>query len=49
MARPPLSRIDLIRYLLCRPLYAALALLVAEASLSAATTYLVIEVGRAHC
>ena len=45
MARP-LTRVELARYLLCVPLYAALTLLVVEALLSAATTYLVIEIGR---
>ncbi len=37
MARP-LTRVELARYLLCVPLYAALTLLVVEALLSAATT-----------
>jgi len=46
MTRRPLTRLQLARYLLCPALYTALLLLVMEASLSAATTYLVIKVGR---
>ena len=46
MTRPPLTRLQLAQYLICPSLSAALLLLVAEALLSAATTYLVIKVGR---
>jgi hypothetical protein len=46
MTRRPLTRLQLARYLLCPALYTALFLLVTEAFLSAATTYLVIKVGR---
>ena len=44
--RPPLLRIDVAKFILCRPLYYMLALLVLEAVLSATTTYLVIQTGR---
>src|SRR5262245_57623692 len=43
---PPLRRIDVARFILSRPLYFMLALLVIEAVLSATTTYLVIQAGR---
>jgi ABC-type multidrug transport system fused ATPase/permease subunit len=43
---PPLRQIDIAKFILCRPLYYMLALLVLEALLSAATTYLVIKIGR---
>jgi ABC-type multidrug transport system fused ATPase/permease subunit len=43
--RPPLRRIDVAKFILCRPLYWMLALLVLEAVLSATTTYLVIQTG----
>lgn len=46
MNRPPFSRIALIRYLLCPPFYIMLGLMVIEALLGAATTYLVIKAGR---
>jgi hypothetical protein len=52
MIPPPLTRLQLARYLICAPLYVALLLLVAEALLSATTTYLVIKVARDianHC
>ena len=45
MIRPPLTRLQLAQYLVCPSLYVALLLIVAEALLSAATTYLVIKVG----
>jgi ABC-type multidrug transport system fused ATPase/permease subunit len=45
-AAPPLRQIDIAKFILCRPLYYMLALLVLEAVLSAATTYLVIKIGR---
>jgi hypothetical protein len=40
MIPPPLTRLQLARYLICAPLYVALLLLVAEALLSATTTTL---------
>ena len=43
---PPFSRIQLARLLLCLPFYVMLGLMVLEALLGAATTYLVIEAGR---
>src|SRR5919198_141631 len=43
---PPLRQIDVAKFILCRPLYFMLALLVLEALLSATTTYLVIQAGR---
>lgn len=46
MTRPPLTRIALMRYFLCGPLYIMLVLLVIEALLAAATTYLVIQASR---
>ena len=46
MIPPPLTRLQLARYLICAPLYMALLLLVAETLLSATTTYLVIKVAR---
>jgi ABC-type protease/lipase transport system fused ATPase/permease subunit len=42
----PIRPIDVARFILSRPLYAMLALLVIEAVLSATTTYLVIQAGR---
>jgi hypothetical protein len=45
--RPPLRQIDVARFIQSRPLYYMLALLVLEALLSATTTYLVIQAGRA--
>ena len=46
MTRPPITRLQFVAYLLCWPLYVMLALLVFEALLSAATTWLVIKAGR---
>ena len=46
MTRTPFSRIQLVRFLLCLPFFVMLGLMVMEALLSAATTYLVIKVGR---
>src|SRR5262249_1733668 len=46
MNRPPFSRIALVRFLLCWPFYIMLILMVVEALLSAATTWLVIKAGR---
>jgi len=46
VTRPPLRRIDVAAFILSRPLYYMLALLVLEALLSATTTYLVIQAGR---
>lgn len=46
MTRPPLTRLQLARFLICPQLYVALLLLILEALLSAATTYFVIKVGR---
>src|SRR5919109_5484949 len=46
MNRPQFSRRALARYLLCPPFYVMLGLMVIEALLSAATTYLVIKAGR---
>jgi ABC-type multidrug transport system fused ATPase/permease subunit len=45
-AQPPMRRIDIARFILSPPLYFMLGLLVLEAVLSAATTYLVIKIGR---
>lgn len=46
MNRPEFPRIALIRFLLCWPFYIMLGMMVIEALLGAATTYLVIKVGR---
>ncbi len=46
MNRPPFPRIALARLLLCLPFFVMLGLMVIEAVLGAATTYLVIQVGR---
>ena len=46
MIQQPFSPLFLARFLLCRPFYIMLLLMLIEASLSAATTYLVIETGR---
>ncbi len=46
MEQPPITRLQLARFLICPPLYVMLVLLVVEALLSAATTYLVIKAGR---
>src|SRR6476660_7609960 len=42
----PFGPITLARLLLCLPFFVMLLMMLAEASLSAATTYLVIEAGR---
>ncbi len=47
MTREPFSKLQFLRFLLCGPLYVTLTLLVCEALLSAATTWLVIQAGRA--
>ena len=44
--RAPVRPIDLARHMLCLPFYIMLSLMVIEALLGAATTYLVIEAGR---
>ena len=46
-ARPPITRWQLVGYLLCRPLYIMIALMVTEALLAALTTWLIIRAGRA--
>ncbi|HEX4556906.1 MAG TPA: hypothetical protein VH249_23150, partial [Xanthobacteraceae bacterium] len=46
MTRPPITRLQFLRYLLCPPLYVMIFLMVSEALLSASTTYLVIRAGR---
>ena len=46
MTREPFTRLQFVRFLMCWPLYICLCLLVCEALLSAATTWLVIKVGR---
>jgi ABC-type transport system involved in cytochrome c biogenesis ATPase subunit len=46
MNRPQFTRVELARFLLCLPLFIMLALMVIEALLGAATTYLVIKAGR---
>src|SRR5512134_3338443 len=46
MTRTPFTRMQLMRFLLCPPLYVMLTLLVIEALLAAATTWLVIKAGR---
>ena len=46
MARHTITRIEFLKYLLCFPLYVMLVLMVVEALLVAATTYLVIKAGR---
>jgi ABC-type bacteriocin/lantibiotic exporter with double-glycine peptidase domain len=46
MTRPPITRLQFLRYLLCPPLYVMIFLMVSEAMLSASTTYLVIRAGR---
>jgi hypothetical protein len=45
--RPPITRLQLVRYLLCRPLYIMITLMVTEALLAALTTWLMIRAGRA--
>jgi ABC-type bacteriocin/lantibiotic exporter with double-glycine peptidase domain len=46
MTRPPITRVQFLRYFLCPPLYVMLALMVVEALLAAATTWFVIKAGR---
>jgi ABC-type multidrug transport system fused ATPase/permease subunit len=46
MNRPPFTRIQLAQFLLCLPFFIMLGLMVVEALLGAATTYLVIKAGR---
>ena len=46
VARPPVQPIQLARLMLCTPFYIMLVLMVMEALLGAATTYLVIKAGR---
>jgi len=46
MTRPTITRIEFLKYLLSLPLYVMLVLMVIEALLTAATTYLVIKAGR---
>jgi ABC-type bacteriocin/lantibiotic exporter with double-glycine peptidase domain len=46
MTREPFTRLQFVRFLLCWPLYICLFLLVCEALMSAATTWLVIKAGR---
>ena len=46
MTRPPVRPIELARFMLCTPFIIMLLLMFIEASLSATTTYLVIETGR---
>ena len=44
--REPFTRLQFVRFFLCGPMYVTLVLLVFEALLSAATTWLVIKAGR---
>jgi ABC-type multidrug transport system fused ATPase/permease subunit len=46
MTRPPITRLEFLRNLLCPPLYIMVTLMVTEALLAAATTWLVIRAGR---
>jgi ABC-type bacteriocin/lantibiotic exporter with double-glycine peptidase domain len=46
MPRKTITRIEFLKYLLCFPLYVMLVLMVVEALLTAATTYLVIKAAR---
>ena len=46
MNQQPFRPIDLARFLLCLPFFIMLLLMLIEASLHAATTYLVIQAGR---
>src|SRR5260370_14692402 len=46
-ARPPITRLQLVQYLLCQPLYIMITLMVTEALLAALTTWLMIRAGRA--
>lgn len=45
-SREPFTKLEFVRFFMCGPLYATLVLLVFEALLSAATTWLVIKAGR---
>src|SRR6516225_10232675 len=46
-ARPPITRLQFVQYLLCQPLYIMITLMVTEALLGALTTWLMIRAGRA--
>jgi ABC-type bacteriocin/lantibiotic exporter with double-glycine peptidase domain len=46
-ARRPITRWQFVSYLLCRPLYVMITLMVTEALLAALTTWLIIRAGRA--
>ena len=46
-ARPPITRLEFVQYLLCQPLYIMITLMVTEALLAALTTWLMIRAGRA--
>jgi ABC-type bacteriocin/lantibiotic exporter with double-glycine peptidase domain len=46
MSQPPLQPLDLARFLICRPFFIMLFIMLVEASLHAVTTYLVIQAGR---
>ena len=46
MTREPFTRLQFVRFFMCWPMYVTLTLLVFEALLSAATTWLVIKAGR---
>jgi len=46
-ARPPITRWQFVSYLLCRPLYIMITLMVTEALLAALTTWFIIRAGRA--
>src|SRR5262245_31289607 len=46
-ARPPITRWQFVSYLLCRPLYIMITLMVTEALLAAVTTWFIIRAGRA--
>jgi hypothetical protein len=46
-ARPPITRLQFVQYLLCQPLYIMITLMVTEALLAALTTWLMIRAGRA--
>src|SRR5262249_29395937 len=45
-ARPPITRLQFVQYLLCQPLYIMMTLMVTEALLAALTTWLMIRAGR---
>ena len=46
MQQKEISRIELARYLICPSLFVMLILMIAEAMLTATTTWLVINAGR---